>query len=101
MNADGASARPQRAGDDVAECRLARPEHAGNADDLARAHGQGNGAKLTGHLDVDEFEYRLAEIGSASSTVSGPIPLDLVDTYGQFAMLHLNQDGVLDSMSAA
>lgn len=39
------------------------------------------------------FEYLLAEIGSASSTVRGPITLDLKNSYGQFARLHLNNHG--------
>lgn len=39
------------------------------------------------------FEYAIAEIGSASSTVRGPIKLDLKDSYGQFAHLHLNNHG--------
>jgi len=39
------------------------------------------------------FEYSIAEIGSASSNVRGPIPLTLKDSYGQFAYLHLNNHG--------
>lgn len=39
------------------------------------------------------FEYELAEIGSASSRSTGNIPLDLKNSYGQFARLHLNNKG--------
>jgi hypothetical protein len=39
------------------------------------------------------FEYSVAEVGSASSNVRGPIKLDLKDSYGQFARLHLNNHG--------
>ena len=39
------------------------------------------------------FEYSIAEVGSASSKVRGPIPLTLKNSYGQFAHLHLNNHG--------
>ncbi len=42
------------------------------------------------------FEYRLAEIGSGRTTTSGQIKLDLKDTYGQFARLHLSNKGLVD-----
>lgn len=54
---------------------------------------------ITGHehrarIDLPSgFEYSLAEIGSGSSTTSGPIALALKDSYGQFARLHLNNSG--------
>ena len=42
------------------------------------------------------FEYTVAEIGSGRSrTTGGPMSLDLKDTYGQFADLHLNSHGVV------
>ena len=42
------------------------------------------------------FEAVVAEIGSASSrTVAGPMHLELADTYGQFANLHLSSHGVV------
>ncbi|GAC1578850.1 MAG: DUF1326 domain-containing protein [Sphingomicrobium sp.] len=41
------------------------------------------------------FEYEVADIGSASSRTSGPMPLVLTDSYGQFANLHLNRHGVV------
>jgi hypothetical protein len=42
------------------------------------------------------FEFRLAEIGSGRTTASGQIKLDLENTYGQFARLHLSNKGVVD-----
>jgi len=43
----------------------------------------------------DGFEYAVAEIGSASSQTQGPVVVETKDTYGQFARLHLNNDGVV------
>jgi len=47
------------------------------------------------------FEYAVAEIGSASSRTSGPVRVEIEDKYGQFARLHLNNDGVVRSRAAA
>ena len=41
------------------------------------------------------FEYTVAEMGSGSSKTYGSIELDLNDSYGQFNILHMNQDGVI------
>ena len=41
------------------------------------------------------FEYEVADIGSASSKSSGPVKVDFKDSYGQFNVLHMNQDGVI------
>ena len=41
------------------------------------------------------FEYSVAEIGSGKTKVTGAIPLELDGTYGQFNILHMNQDGVI------
>ena len=41
------------------------------------------------------FEYEIADIGSASSRTSGPMALELSETYGQFANIHLNSHGVV------
>ncbi len=43
------------------------------------------------------FEYEVADIGSASSRTTGPMNLELIDSYGQFANLHLNSHGVVRS----
>jgi hypothetical protein len=41
------------------------------------------------------FEYTYAEVGSGNSKVNSHIELDLTDSYGQFNVLHMNQDGVI------
>jgi hypothetical protein len=41
------------------------------------------------------FEYSLAEIGRGWSKTTGPIALTLEDSYGQFAALHLCQNGIV------
>ena len=41
------------------------------------------------------FEYTVADIGSASSRTSGPVVVEMSDSYGQFARLHLNNHGVV------
>jgi hypothetical protein len=45
----------------------------------------------------DGFEYAVAEIGSASSRTKGPVQVEMKDSYGQFARLHLNNHGVVRS----
>ncbi len=39
------------------------------------------------------FEYLKAEYGSGTTKTSGEIKLDFNDSYGQFAYIHLNQNG--------
>ncbi len=41
------------------------------------------------------FEYDYAEVGVGNSKCSGAIKLDLSESYGQFNILHMNQDGVI------
>ena len=41
------------------------------------------------------FEYTRAEMGRGWSKTEGPIKLDLADSYGQFAELHLCQNGII------
>ena len=41
------------------------------------------------------FEYELAEIGSGTTKATGEIKLDLKNSYGQFAELHLSNNGVV------
>ncbi|WP_201285612.1 DUF1326 domain-containing protein [Chelativorans xinjiangense] len=43
------------------------------------------------------IEFEIAEIGSASTKATGPIALDLKDSYGQFNMLHHTGKGVIRS----
>ena len=47
------------------------------------------------------FEYELAEIGSGSSRSSGNLPLQLANSYAQFARIHLNNRGVVRHRAAA
>jgi len=47
------------------------------------------------------FEYEVAEIGSATSQTSGPVVVTINDKYAQFARLHLNNNGVVRSRTAA
>jgi hypothetical protein len=44
---------------------------------------------------TDGFEYTLAEIGRGWSKTSGPIKIELKDSYGQFANIHLRQSGIV------
>lgn len=41
------------------------------------------------------FEYTFAEMGNGNSKVRAGIELDLKDSYGQFNVLHMGQDGVI------
>ena len=41
------------------------------------------------------FEYEIAEIGSGTTKATGEIALDLENSYGQFAELHLSNSGVV------
>jgi hypothetical protein len=43
----------------------------------------------------DGFEYTYAEMGNGNTTSRAGIKLDLKDSYGQFNLLHMNQDGVI------
>jgi hypothetical protein len=56
------------------------------------------GAETRAQIVLPEgFEYSVAEIGSASSRTSGPVVVEMRDSYGQFARLHLNSHGVVRS----
>ncbi len=41
------------------------------------------------------FEYIYAEMGNGNSRITAGIQLGLSNTYGQFNVLHMNQDGVI------
>ena len=41
------------------------------------------------------FEYTVAEIGNGSTKAQAGITLNLSDSYGQFNILHMNQNGVI------
>ena len=45
---------------------------------------------------VGGFEFKKAEIGRGWTKTSGPISYELKDSYGQFAELHLCQDGIIN-----
>lgn len=54
------------------------------------------GAEHRARIDLPAgFEYSLAEIGRGWSVTQGAIALNLADSHGQFAELHLSQNGVL------
>jgi hypothetical protein len=56
------------------------------------------GAEHRVRIDLPKgFEYRLAEIGSGRSTTLGKVRLDLKDTYGMFARIHLSHAGIVDA----
>lgn len=60
------------------------------------------GAEHRARIDLPHgFEYEIAEIGSGTAKTTGKIALDLKDTYGQFAHLHLNNEGVVRHRRAA
>lgn len=55
------------------------------------------GAEHRVRIDMPNgFEYRLAEIGRGWSKTTGPMQLELADSYGQFAKLNLTQSGVVN-----
>lgn len=47
------------------------------------------------------FEYELAEVGSGNSRSQGNVPIQLKDSYAQFAHLHLNNHGVVKHRNVA
>jgi hypothetical protein len=54
------------------------------------------GAEHRARIDLpDGFEYLIAEIGSGSSKAQGPITIEFDGSYGQFAHIHLNNQGVV------
>lgn len=69
--------------------------------DLVEATGRPIVSTLTGEtvrsrIDLPGgFEFTVAEMGNGNSTVRAGIELDFNDSYGQFNVLHMNQDGVI------
>jgi hypothetical protein len=60
------------------------------------------GAEHRARIDLPNgFEYEIAEIGSASSRSRGVLPVELKDSYAQFARLHLNNKGIVRHRAAA
>jgi len=55
-----------------------------------------SGAESRSRINLPNgFEYTVAEMGTGTSKATGAIQLDLADSYGQFNILHMNQDGVI------
>ena len=55
------------------------------------------GAEHRVRIDLPHgFEFRLAEVGSGISKITGAMAFDLNKTYGQFAHIHLSNKGVVD-----
>jgi hypothetical protein len=69
--------------------------------DLVEAKGRPIVSTFTGkpvrsRIDLPGgFEFTIAEMGNGNSTVRAGIELDFNDSYGQFNVLHMNQDGVI------
>jgi hypothetical protein len=58
--------------------------------------GRHSGEPVRSRIDLPGgFEYTIAEMGNGNSTVRAGIELDLTDSYGQFNVLHMNQDGII------
>jgi hypothetical protein len=54
------------------------------------------GAEHRARIDIpDGFEYTIAAIGRGWTKTQRPIKLDLADSYGQFADIHLCQSGIV------
>ncbi len=72
---------------------------------IAQSRGEPIRNPVTGELHraridlPNGFEYTLAEVGSATFKTTGPIEMDFEDRYAQFAHIHLNNHGVVQSES--
>lgn len=54
------------------------------------------GAESHARIQIEGgFEYKVAEMGRGWTKTQGPIALEFADSYGQFAELHLCQDGII------
>lgn len=59
------------------------------------------GAEHRARIDLPHgFEYEIAEVGSGTTKAQGNIKLDLNASYGQFAHIHLNNQGVVRHRAA-
>lgn len=74
--------------------RMTIPGHVSMTGEPLRNNVTGVEVRAQIHLP-DGFEYDIADVGSASSTGSGPVPIALSNSYAQFANLHLNSHGVV------
>lgn len=74
--------------------RLRIPDYVEMEGEPIRNPADGSDVRARIHIP-DGFEYEFADIGSASSNSPGPVPIELSDSYGQFAHLHLDSHGVV------
>lgn len=59
-------------------------------------HNPVTGAEHRVRIDLPHgFEYTTAEMGSASSSVKGPLAMELSNSYGQFNELNLSDRGIV------
>jgi len=55
-----------------------------------------SGAEARSRINLPNgFEYTVAEMGTGTTRTTGAITLNFTDSYGQFNILHMNQDGVV------
>src|SRR4029453_18160572 len=55
-----------------------------------------SGAESRAQIVLPEgFEYAVADIGSGRSRTTGPVQVEMANSYGQFANLHLSSHGVV------
>ena len=54
-----------------------------------------------GIYNPNGFEYTYAEVGSGNTRATAGLQLGLINTYGQFCYLHMNQDGVIHDKEPA
>jgi hypothetical protein len=55
-----------------------------------------SGGDYRARINLPEgFEYTVAEIGNGTTKANAGISLNLSNSYGQFNILHMNQDGVI------
>lgn len=74
--------------------------------DIIEMHGEPiknpvTGAEHRARIDLPAgFEYRIAEMGSASGTSKAGVAMELSNSYGQFAELHLGNTGIISAAAA-
>ncbi|GAF45447.1 hypothetical protein RW1_022_00230 [Rhodococcus wratislaviensis NBRC 100605] len=55
-----------------------------------------SGKPTRSRIDMPDWpHYTIAEMGNGNTTARAGVELDLKDSYGQFNVLHMNQDGVI------
>jgi hypothetical protein len=79
------------------DARTARIQIAGLVESTgAPIRDPNSGQEFRARIDLPNgFEYSRAEMGTGTSRVRTGIELDLDDSYGQWNVLHMNQDGVI------